>query len=673
MSRPLLGALAGLALVPACRAPRSSAPVQPPEARVATTEARASATESAVRSIEAGQLDQARALLDRLVLDEHRARARQELASGAPEDALLAIDRALALAPEDPELRLLKADASLRLAETRIAAGGGSGALIEGTLMDALEAYRATGESAHALFGASRAAWLLGRTDEGLALARRGLTLLGPEEAGASLGQLVQSPQRIHAEQVFAAYVQAQAAGAEEARALALECEEALGRVLGRTMDDPWAWRSLADLHEREGRAAQARDACLLGLKRLPADAGLLERLTRTAAAAGGPATAVALLEAHLALHGPLAATRWHLAVARFQVALAGLKGPPRELAPAPFQASEAEFQALGEELADYGEAALGYAVVSRLARGWCAFHAGDLQRARAVFLSLDELRPRGVEWSLPGELESGIQGLYLVADALGQREEKAGAGEVFETLHALQPEVVDWANNAGFFLRDAAYDLESDGRDLCRAARGRITNPEARAELRALAGLDAEPPGSEAERAAFERAANERLARARALMPRSWNAYRVAAELAPEDVRVLNDAALVLVYYLHHDLEWAEEVLLRAVELGGPQLEAKRAALALEESPERAQALEAEIALLEEAWGDAHQNLGVLAWVHRHEREAAERWLVRALEIGPERLPVKNSLLPQVRGELAPEEDDVWDLLSWAQPCKTP
>jgi len=671
MSRLPLGALAGLALLPACRAARPTPTVQP-KVPVATTEARASAAESAVRSIEAGELDEARALLDRLVLDEQRARARQELAAGAPEDALLAIDRALALAPEDPELRLLKADASLRLAETRIAAGSGSGALIEGVLLDALEAYQAAGESAHALFGASRAAWLLGRTDEGLALARRGLTLLGPEDE-AGLGQLVQSPQRIHAEQVFAAYLQAAAAGAEEARALALECEEALGRVLGRAMGDAWAWRTLADLHEREGRAAQAREACLLGLKRLPADAALLERLTRTAAAAEGPAAAVALLEAHRTLHGPLAATRWNLAVARFQAALAGLVGEPRELAPAPFQASEAEFRALGAELPDYAEAALGYAVVSRLARGWCAFHAGDLEGARATFLSLDELRPRGVEWSLPGELESGIQGLFLVADAHGQRAEKEAAGEVFETLHRLQPEVLDWANNAGLFLRDAAYDLERSGRTLCRAARGRITNPEARAELRALAGLASEPPGSSAERTAFEQAANERLARARALMPRSWAAYRVAAELAPEDVRVLNDAALVLVYYLHHDLEWAEQALLRCVELGGPQLEAKRAALALEESPERAQALEDEIALLEEAWGDAHQNLGVLAWVHRREREAAERWLVRALEIWPARLPVKNSLLPQVRGELAPEEDDVWDLLSWAQPCKTP
>lgn len=672
MSRPLLGALVGLALVPACRSQRPAPPAQRPPAQVAA-EARASVTENAVRSIEAGELDEARALLDRLVLDEHLARARQELASGAPEDALLAIDRALALAPEDPELRLLKADASLRLAETKIAAGGGSGALIEGALADALEAYLAAGESAHALFGASRAAWLLGRTDEGLALARRGLTLLGPEEVEGRLGELVQSPQRIHAEQVFAAYVQARAAGAEEARALALECEEALGRVLGRALDDPWAWRTLADLHEREGRAAEARDACLRGLKRRPADAELLARLTRTAEAAAGPQAAVALLEAHLALHGPLPAARWQLAVARFRVALAGLTAEPRALAPAPFEASEAEFRALGAELTDHAEAALGYAVVSRLAQGWCAFHAGELERARSTFLSLEELRPRGLEWSLPGELESGIQGLFLVADAHGQREEKEAAGEVFEALHALQPEVLDWANNAGFFLRDAALDLERDGRTLCRAARGRITNPEARAELRALAGLAAEPPGSEAERAAFERAANERLARARTLMPRSWSAYHAAAELAPEDVRVLNDAALVLVYYLHHDLEWAEQALLRCVELGEPQLEAKRAALAAEESPERAQALEAELELLTEAWGDAHQNLGVLAWVHRREREAAERWLVKSLEIWPARMPVKNSLLPQVRGELAPEEDDVWNLLEWAQPCKTP
>lgn len=673
MSRPFLGALVSTAFLSACHA-RSNPMDRQPSAATQVREARADVAASAVQSIEAGELERARELLDDLVLAERMDRARRELASGAPEDALTAIDEALAMAPEDPAVRLLKADASLRLAEAKIAAGGASGGLIEGSLGDALDFYLGAGESAHALFGASRAAWLLGRADEGLAYARRGLVELAPEEEGAAaLGELAQRPHRIYAEQVFTAYARARAEETEASRALALESEDALTRLLGREMSDPWAWQRLSDLYEWESRPSEARRVCQLGLKHTPEDAGLLERLARTSASLAGPGATAELLETHLVAHGPIPAARWHLAVARFQVALAGLKAEPRELASAPFEAAEAEFRALGLDAPEFAAGALGYQIVSRLARGWCAFHAGDLAQAASTFLGLNELAERGIEWTLPGELENGIQGLFMVADAHGAREDKLAAGEVFEALHHLQPDQYLWANNAGFFLRDAAFELELEGRRLCRAARGRLTNPEALAELRARAGLASEAAGSAEECAAFARAADERLARAREIMERSWQAYRPAAELAPRDVRVVNDAALVLVYYLHHDLEWAEQALLRCVELGGPEVEAKRALLAVEESPERASALEAELALLTEAWGDAHQNLGVLAWVHRKDAASAARWLEKSLEIWPSRPPVKHSLLPQVRGELAPEEEDTWDLLNWAQPCKIP
>jgi hypothetical protein len=164
---------------------------------------------------------------------------------------------------------------------------------------------------------------------------------------------------------------------------------------------------------------------------------------------------------------------------------------------------------------------------------------------------------------------------------------------------------------------------------------------------------------------------ANEQFLRARELMERSWNAYRVAAELAPEDIRVVNDAAVIQIYYLHRELEWAEAALQRCIELGGPQLEAKRAALETEADPERAQALDGELAQLTEAYADAHQNLGVFLWTYRHDGAGAQPWIERSIELWPTgRQPLTNSLLPQIRGELEPDEDDRWDLLNWAQPC---
>lgn len=684
MPRPSTGALLCAAFVFACR---SSGPVPHGPAEAVSTRAAPEVRpgivdpetvdpetndevgQEATRLIEAGRIEEARAVLDELLLTGSLERASAELAGGSPEDALTTLDRVLELAPEDEQARLLKADASLRLAEAQLRSGGSAG-LIEGALTDALRYYQGLGESAHSLFGASRAAWLLGRAGEALALARRGLPLRKEGEHG--LDALGLSPERIYAEQVIEAYRSARRASEPEAEALFQEAEGALGKVLGRDSVDAWAWSRLSDLYEWQGALADARSACERGLARSPADASLLERLARVLPAAAGRTAAVVAFEDYVRRHPEVAAGRWHLAEARFQLALEGYEGDPRVLDPAPFTAAEAEFRAVGAAVPERAEAALGYQVVCRLARGWCAFHAGDLARARQEFLAMNALCERGIEWSLPGELESGIQGLFLVADAHGARDELLEAGEVFETLHALQPDQVSWANYAGYFMRDAARALEREGKKLCRAARGTLTNAEALAELRALTATAA-PSGSAAECAAWARAAGERCARARELMERSWRAYRPAAELAPEDVRVVNDAALVLVNYLHHDLEWAEQALLRCVELGGPQIEAKKAALALEESPERASALESELTQLKEAWGDAHQNLGVLEWVHRKNAAAARAWLEKALEISPDRAPVTNSLLPQVRGALAPVEDDPWALLDWARPCSVP
>jgi len=648
----LLGACAG--------APTHPAPDSP---RATDSDLRARAR----ASLEEGEVARARALLDELLLKTHLDRARGALAAGAPEEALDAIDQALGLAPQDLEVRLLKADASLALAQARLRAGGGSAGLIEGALTDALDSYRKVPDSAHALLGASRAARLLGRGDEALDLARRAQDL--PVADASVLEALGLVPERLYAEEAWAAYAAARAADAEGAGALAAECEGALGELLGRTGSDAWTWRRLVELKEWESRPGEALDTARRGLKRLPGDAGLLDGLARLTRALEGSAAAVSALETYVDRHPEVPDARWQLAVARYYAALEGTKAEPPVRDLAAFERAEGDFRGLRSEAPEFAERALGYEVVCRLARGWCAFHAGDLERAEREFLSMNALFERGIEWSLRGELESGIEGLFQVADALASGDRRERAGEVFETLHELQPESADFANNAGFLLRESAVALEVEGKRLSRAAAGRLANADALTELRARAGIQGLVAGSPEESAAFARAADERFSHARALMERSWSSYRAAVELAPEDVRIGNDAALVLVYYLHHDLAWAEETLLHCVEIGGPQVESKKAALAAA-APEQRGPLESELALLTEAWGDAHQSLGVLEWIHRRDAAAASRWLEKAIAIGPARPAVKNSLLPQVRGELEPEEDDFWDLLNWARPC---
>ena len=190
-------------------------------------------------------------------------------------------------------------------------------------------------------------------------------------------------------------------------------------------------------------------------------------------------------------------------------------------------------------------------------------------------------------------------------------------------------------------------------------------------AELSAAADVALADVRTPAGQARLADAANERFDTARELMERSWLAYQDAARIAPEDVRIVNDAGLVLVYYLHRHLDLAEGFFRRCIELGEGQVRDMEAKLQAETAAGAdVSELESSLYQLREAWGDAHQNLGALEFVHRNDSAAAIPLLERSVEIGPERPAVVNSLLPLVRGERAREEDDPWDLAGWASPC---
>ena len=122
--------------------------------------------------------------------------------------------------------------------------------------------------------------------------------------------------------------------------------------------------------------------------------------------------------------------------------------------------------------------------------------------------------------------------------------------------------------------------------------------------------------------------------ARAQALMEKSYAAYQVAARLVPDDVRVVNDAGLIMAYYVRTDPDAAEAYLLDAVKDGGPQLAATD--LGADERD-----------ALNEAWGDAHQNLGILEMTLRNRPAEAKAWFEKALEIGPPSRNWLRSVLP--------------------------
>jgi tetratricopeptide (TPR) repeat protein len=617
--------------------------------------------ERAIDAIRAGDHAAAHAILSEVLVRQEVARARAFLADDSPEDSLLCTDRALALAPRDPEARLLAARGHLRLAEKSMSSGAGA-LFVEGGLRDALAAYRAAGSSAEALFGASRAAWLLRENDDALRFARSGMAALDEEPSAAEALSFV--PERVLSQAAFGAYVTARGRGeeagaADEARVLFAETEDALSRLLGRDGTDPWCWSTLSDLYEWEGMLADARATLERGLDRVPDDDGLLDRLVRVARKAGGRAAVIEATTAFRERHPSVARGVWYQSVERFELALDELlaQRPDAEA----FRVAEAGLVACRELEPSFADSCRSYEVMCRAGAGWSLYNASDLTGARDAFLSMNEVIDQGIEWQIEGRLLSGILGLQFIGGEYNRLGDWARAADTFELLRGFQPGESAWANNAGFFHRDAAVQLEIRGRRFCRAARGEITDAEALAGLRTAAGVDDARAGTEAERAAFVRAANEAAAAARATMERSAAAYRDAAALAPTDVRIVNDTALVLVYYLHTDLDFAEELLLRCVEMAREQLSVD----SLEEDARWE---------LQNAWGDAHQNLGVLHASLTNDFEAATTWFEKCVEIGPEPRPVVTQRwLPFLRGELdASAHDELLATITWAQPCET-
>ena len=90
--------------------------------------------------------------------------------------------------------------------------------------------------------------------------------------------------------------------------------------------------------------------------------------------------------------------------------------------------------------------------------------------------------------------------------------------------------------------------------------------------------------------------------AEAMALWEKSYDYYERAVALSPEDPRIVNDCGLMLIYHLHRDYDRARALFDQAIAVGQPQLDALA-----EDAPE------SERHFLEEAIGDAYQNIGVL------------------------------------------------------------
>jgi tetratricopeptide (TPR) repeat protein len=127
----------------------------------------------------------------------------------------------------------------------------------------------------------------------------------------------------------------------------------------------------------------------------------------------------------------------------------------------------------------------------------------------------------------------------------------------------------------------------------------------------------------------------------AREVFSQSWTAYVRAIALDPENVRYLNDGALIQVYHLRDDLSLAEQMLLRAVELGEAQL-----ASLVESATED---VRYPLAL---AVGDAYENLGYLHYHLKLDMETALGYFERSLATNSGARPPVAAHLAALHGE---------------------
>ena len=591
--------------------------------------AAASGLSSAEREIQdalvAGNLELVRNLTETLMCSEHIEEAKTLLAQDGSGEALVVLEEALAQAPGQHEVLLLYGEASLRV-------GVELGEQLH--FEDALHAFAQVDERCEALLGSSRAARMLGNTQEALRFARTGFGLRDGVDDDWSWSE---DPRRTLAEATFNAWWEERHEDSPQARALFDETEDALSRLMTGRSKDVWAWNRLSTLYLEVERFDDAREAAHRGLNRKPKDEELAHLLARAAKAGGGREGLMRAFGKLRSKHPGAPMGYWYPAREALDHVLTGEAENPIET----LRKAQKRFRNCRKEDERYSEDCKHFEVLCRAAEGWHFYDAGKLEKARAAFESMDDVVEGGIRIELDGK-GSGIVGLVFVADAQQKAGNLAEAARVFDALRNFEPTNADFANNAGYFNREAGTELDRTAQLMERAARDELVDKERLKRLREQAKVEKNDRGSKMEKARFTSQAAKLRERSLDAFRRSYAAYLAAVEISPEDVSLINDTAVVLVYYLGENLDLAEEYLLRSVALGVEQRE--NSGLSEDERFD-----------LDRAWGDAHENLGYLYLTHLGEPEKAIGWFKKCIEIGPAPRPlVEEELLPQARRMLS-------------------
>ncbi len=213
------------------------------------------------------------------------------------------------------------------------------------------------------------------------------------------------------------------------------------------------------------------------------------------------------------------------------------------------------------------------------IARSACDL--GDLDSSKEHLFAAAAASPLttdydGLEPRLKDSFGSHFAGVVF---AIGRALSSGGEGSLAATLAFHEEIIARWPGKWGFVYNNAALPARDLGVLMARNRDGKSDDERRTAMTQAMA-----------------------------LWEKSYRYYEEAARLSPDDARIQNDCGLMLIYHLNRDFDHARELFDRAIAAGQLQLDTLPADASVDDRN-----------FLEEAVGDAWQNIGVLMSRHLH------------------------------------------------------
>ena len=368
----------------------------------------------------------------------------------------------------------------------------------------------------------------------------------------------------------------------------------------------------LADLLEWVRLHAVVADDLVEGLRRDPEAIELHRRLIDVHTSQGVVERLVPLYDELVpadaaAAHGP--AATWYRGYVELLAGDLARKEQRYEDADVAYRTCRAQMDRAAALAPEWAASCEQTSFLASLGLAWSATRQGDLGRATALFLDLLELDP-GYHEMPDGLGRTVISGIgVLTLEIISARDYATGI-PLARRIAAVREDREDeasWWNNLGFLLREHATQVEC----------GSVS------------------------------VAGDSWEASRAIFRDSWAAYERAVELAPDDARIVNDAALIQAYHLRTELPRARKMLEHAVACGRAGLEALGA------NPP-----EVERFSLAQAMGDALENLGFVAYHVDEDFERATELFERSNASDSGERPVVDAYLAAIRGEREPVGD---------------